>query len=155
MLVFAMIKNWHIRSINFIMAYPQAPINTDIFTKTHKVPSNFCIPDVPSFTDRFTKVYNLLRNLYSLKGSGKTWFDFLKKGLIERGWSQSEIDPCLFTKNGILLIVYVDDAILITPHKSLIDFEINSLQKSFDMTDDGKLKDYLGTRFYQTQGWFR
>ena len=41
----------------------------------------------------------------------------------------------------------MDDAILITPHKSHIDFEINSLQKSFDITDDGELKDYMGTRF--------
>ena len=43
--------------------------------------------------------------------------------------------------------MYVDDAILIYPHKSLIDFEINSLRKYFDLNDDGELKDYLGTRF--------
>ena len=41
----------------------------------------------------------------------------------------------------------MDDAILIPPHKSLIDFEINSLRKYFDLTDDGELKDYLGTPF--------
>ena len=33
------------------------------------------------------------------------------------------------------------------PHESLIDFEINYLRKYFDLTNEGKLKDYLGTRF--------
>ena len=146
-IVFATINNWHMRSINFIMAYPQAPINTDIFMKPPKVPPNFCIPDLPSFTDLFAKVYKILRSIYGLKDAGRTWFDFLKKILIERGWSPSKIDPCLFTKDGILLIVYVDDDILIPPHKSLIDFEINSLQKYFDLTHDGEFKEYLGTRF--------
>ena len=41
----------------------------------------------------------------------------------------------------------MDDAILISPQKSLIDFKINSLRKSFDLTYDGELKDYLVTRF--------
>ena len=69
---------------------------SDIFMKPPKVPHNFCIPGLPSFTDRFTKFYKIFRNLCSLNDAGKTWFDFLKKGLIERGWSPSEIDPCLF-----------------------------------------------------------
>ena len=47
MLVFAMINNWRMCSINFVMAYPQAPINTDIFMRPPKVPTNFCIPDLP------------------------------------------------------------------------------------------------------------
>lgn len=88
-----------------------------------------------------------MKNLYGLKDAGKTWFDFLHKGLVERGWKPSEIDNCLFTKDGIILIVYVDDAILISPDKSLISSEIASLQQDYDLTDDGELKDYLGTRF--------
>ena len=91
MLVFAMINNWHMRSVDFVMAYPQAQINTDIFMEPPKAPPNFCIPDLTSFTDSFTKVYKLLSNIYSLNDSGKTWFDFLKKGLIERGWIPYEI----------------------------------------------------------------
>ena len=46
-----------------------------------------------------------------------------------------------------MLIVYMDDAILISPYKSMIQREIRSLQEEFDLTDDGILKDYLGTRF--------
>ena len=31
--------------------------------------------------------------------------------------------------------------------KALIDKEIKSLQRDYDLTDDGELQDYLGTRF--------
>jgi hypothetical protein len=89
----------------------------------------------------------LLQNLCGLKDAGKTWHGFLKKGLIERDWKTSEVGSCLFTKNKIILIVYVDEAILILPNKKLIDTEIKSLQKGYDLTHDGELKDYLGTRF--------
>ena len=149
MIVFALTNNWHMRSIDFVLAFPQAPIKTDIFMKPPKVPSDFSIPDLPAFSDRFLKVYKLLKNLYGLKDAGKTWFDFLKKGLLSRGCQQSAIDTCLFTKDGIVLIVYVDDAILISPDKSLIDAEIKSLQEGYVLTDDGDLQDYLGTRFTQ------
>ena len=60
---------------------------------------------------------------------------------------QSSIDGCLFTKNGMLLILYVDDTCFICPHKHKIDAEIKSLQQDCDLTDDGDLKDYLGIRF--------
>jgi hypothetical protein len=67
--------------------------------------------------------------------------------LLERGWKQSEIDGCLFTKDSIILVVYVDDAILIPPSEYLIQSEIASLKAGYNLTDDGDLKDYLGTRF--------
>ncbi|MEM7283838.1 MAG: reverse transcriptase domain-containing protein, partial [Pseudomonadota bacterium] len=147
MITTALIQNWHMKSIDFVLAFPQAPVKTDIFMKPPKVPTDFTIPDMPSFTDRFNKVYKLIKNLYGLKDAGRTWFQFLRKGLLERGWEQSEIDTCVFTKRGIILILYVDDGILISPSEHLIQKEIESLVQGFDLTDDGDLKDYLGTRF--------
>ena len=116
-------------SINFVLRCPQAPIKTDIYMRPANVPSGFSIPDLPTFSDRCLNVYKLLKNLYGLKDAGKTWFDFLKKGLLEQVWKKSEIDSCLFTKERILLVVYVDDAILFFPHKTLIYIEIKSLQE--------------------------
>jgi hypothetical protein len=147
MIIMALVNGWHMQSIDFVLAFPQAPIKTDIYMKPPRVPPNFEIPDLPSFTDRFTHVYKLLRNLYGLKDAGKTWHEFLKKGLLKRQWEVSDIYGCLFTKDGIMLVVYVDDAILISPSKALISKEIASIQEDYDLTDDGELQDYLGTRF--------
>jgi hypothetical protein len=146
-IVMALLNDWLMQSIDFVLAFPQAPIKTDIYMKPPQVPAQFDIPDLPSLSDQFTNVYNLLRNLYGLKDAGRTWFEFLKKGLLHRGWKQSTIDGCLFTKDGILLVIYVQDAILISPDKTLIKNEIKSLQKDYDLTDDSELEDYLETRF--------
>ena len=147
MFVLAIVNNWHIRSIDFVLAFPQADVKTDIYLKPPPVPTTFKIPDLPNISDRFTKVYKLLKNLYGLKDAGRTWNQHLKQGLIKRGWNQSPIDECLFTKRGIMLILYVDDACLISPSNEQIDKEIKSLQVDYDLTDDGELSDYLGTRF--------
>lgn len=129
------------------MAYPQADITTDIYMQPPTVPHNFIIPDLPQLSGRSTHVYKILKNLYGLKNDGKTWTNFLKKGLIKRGWVQSSIDERLFTKNGMLLILYVGGAYFISVYKHKIDSEIKSLLQEYDLTDDGDLKDYLGTRF--------
>lgn len=147
LITLAVINEWHMRSIDFVLAYPQAPVKTDIYMKPPTVPPGFVIPDLPSPADRSNFVYKLLQNLYGLKDAGKTWYDHLEKGLIKRGWKKSQIDGCLFTKRGIILIVYVDDAILISPYNALIQKEIRSLQDEYDLTDDGELQDYLGIRF--------
>ena len=104
-------------------------------------------PPLPNFSDTFGKVYKLLKNLYGFKDAGKTWHDYLKKGLEDEGWKPSNIDNCLFTKDGIILVLYIDDAVLTSPSKQLIMKEIKSLQESYVLTDKGELKDYLGTCF--------
>ena len=49
----------------------------------------------------------------------------------------------LFVKQGLRLILYVD-ACIISLYKHNILSEIKSLQKDYDITDEGEL--YLGTR---------
>jgi hypothetical protein len=59
-----------------------------------------------------------------------------------RDWKASEVDGCLFTKDGaVILVVYIEDTILILPNKKLIETEIESLQQDYDLADDGELKD--------------
>ena len=68
----ALVNDWHIRSIDFVLAYPQAEIKTDIYMRPPRVPPDFNIPDLPLPTDRLTKAYQLLKNLYGLKDAGRT-----------------------------------------------------------------------------------
>ena len=116
----AIVNNWHIHSIDFVLAFPQADIQTYIYMKSHPVPYDFTIPDLPSPSDRLFKCYKLLKNLYGLKDAGRTWNHHLRSGLLQRGWKQSPIDECLFVKKGLLLILYVDDACIISPSTTLI-----------------------------------
>ena len=71
----------------------------------------------------------------------------LRQDLLKRGWRQSPIDECLFVKQGLILILYVDDACLTSHSKLKIQQEIVSLKQDYDLTDDEELQDYIGNRF--------
>ena len=88
----------------------------------------------------------LQKNLYSLKDGQVTWHEHIKTGLLSRGFRQSKVDPCLFIKGTVLLVLYVDDAALFSPNSSAINHEITYLKQSFELTEEGELQDYLGTR---------
>ena len=134
-------------SIDFVIAFSQTATKTDIYMKSPTVPSDLLISDLPKFMDRFTHFYKIIKNLYGLKDAGRTWHEFLCAGLLDRNWKLSKIDYFLFTKGGVLVLLYVDCAILISKSNKRIDSEIRLLKYSFNLTGEGPLKYYLGTRF--------
>ena len=67
------------------MPFTQSIIQTYIYMHPRNVPNNFKIPDLPSFADRFTKVYKLIKNLYGLNDTGRTWNTHLMTLLLARG----------------------------------------------------------------------
>ena len=138
--VLALLLGWHMRSIDFIMAYTQAKVKTDIYMT---LPRATTIQNI----DPSKHLLKLQQNLYSLKDGQVTWHEHIKKGLKERGFTPSKVDPCLFIKGSVLLVLYTDDAAFFSPSAQAIDDEITSLKKAFDLTDEGELQDYLGTRF--------
>ena len=138
--VLALLLGWHMRSIDFIMAYTQAKVKTDIFMT---VPNGSTIQNV----DPSKHLLKLRQKLYGLKDGQVTWHEHIKKGLKERGFMPSKVDPCLFIKGSVLLVLCTDDAAFFSPSAQAVDNEIASLKKAFDLTDEGKLQDYLGTRF--------
>ena len=71
MLVMTLINDWHMQSINFMLAFLQAPVKTDIYMKLPLVPKDFELPDLPKFTDRFIFICKLFKNLYGLKDASK------------------------------------------------------------------------------------
>jgi len=86
----------------------------------------------------------LRKNLYDLKDAGCTWYEHIRDRLLWCSFQQSEVDPCLFTKDKVLFILYVHDAIIISPDKSAIERVVKSLHQGFAITDEGPVKDYLG-----------
>jgi hypothetical protein len=139
-MILALVLGWEMRSIDFILAYPQADVSSkNIYMRLPK--------GTRLGKNHSGKAYlRLIKNLYGLRDAGLTWFSHISKGLLDRGWRPSDVDPCLFTKGNVILVLYVDDAYLTGPDKTAIDKAIKSLQKDFALTDEGDLKDYLGVR---------
>ena len=85
----------------------------------------------------------LLQNLYGLKDVSVTCFNHLKKGLLDRGFTQSQVDPCLFYKKDLILITYIEDCILISPNPQLLDKWVAGMKRDYTLEDEGNINAYL------------
>jgi Reverse transcriptase (RNA-dependent DNA polymerase). len=48
-------------------------------------------------------VLELKKNLYGLKQAGKTWFEHLSSGLEKIGFTQSDVDQCIFCRGNSIV----------------------------------------------------
>ena len=112
-----------------------------------KIPEGYKMPEAFGLKSREMYSIRLQRSLYGLKQSGRMWYNRLSEYLINEGYINDAICPCVFikkTKSGfIILAVYVDDINLIgTPEE--LQKAIEYLKKEFEMKDLGKTKLCLG-----------
>ena len=67
----------------------------------------------------------LNKSLYGLKQSGRNWHNLLHQYLQDMDFEQSSVDPCVFIKHIendlIILLVWVDDIIITSSSKELMD----------------------------------
>jgi Reverse transcriptase (RNA-dependent DNA polymerase) len=138
-LILSILLCWHTRQIDFILAYPQAPLETPLFME---IPKGVTMHNMPRRAQDY--VLELKKNLYGQKQAGRLWYKHLTQGLLQLGFRQSVIDECVFYRQGTTFLVYVDDGIIAGPKKEDIDQIIVDLQTMFNVSDEGDLTDYLG-----------
>jgi hypothetical protein len=109
LLTLALMNRWYTRQIDFIMAYPQAPVECDIYMKLPKGIET-------RYGNGRTHVLKLLKNLYGQKQAGRVWNEHLVSGLREIGFEQSKVDECVFYRGQTIFVVYVDDGIFARPN---------------------------------------
>lgn len=89
----------------------------------------------------------LQRSLYGLKQSGRMWYNRLSDYLINKGYTNNPICPCVFIKKTtsgyVIIAVYVDDLNIIGTSKEIHEV-IVLLKEEFEMKDLGKTKYCLG-----------
>jgi hypothetical protein len=85
------------KQIDFVMAYPQAPIEMDMFME---LPTGI----VTKFGNSKDYVLKLLRNLYGQKQAGRVWNEYLVSKLRSIGFTQSLIDECAFYRDNVILL---------------------------------------------------
>jgi hypothetical protein len=124
------------RSVDFTLAFTQAPIDTETYID---LPIGF---DVDGNKDEY--VLQLKKTLYGLKQAGLNWFETLRTHLISIGFCQSTTDPCCFFRGDLILICYVDDCLIFCHDETKIDNFVNELHSKFTLTDEGDVATYLG-----------
>jgi Reverse transcriptase (RNA-dependent DNA polymerase) len=134
----AALMGWQTKQLDFVLAFPQAPVETDIYME---VPAVFDI-------DGNKKDYalHLVKNLYGQKQAGRVWNLFLASGLKKIGFNQSKCDPCIFWREQTLIVFYTDNTIVTGPNKVQINEAIRDISNKFAITSKESVNDFLGVK---------
>ena len=129
LLAFALRNNLATRQVDFSNAFVQSKLPPDeqVFVE---VPKGYSDPDGQDV------VLQLNKSLYGMRQSPFHWFNTIKSSLLHRDFKQSEEDPCMFHRDsdGMILLLYVDDVILLNSSEEAIDDFIDDLRHEFDLS---------------------
>ncbi|KAL3786278.1 hypothetical protein HJC23_005356 [Cyclotella cryptica] len=118
-IVMAILFTLSLRQIDFVQAYPQAPIETDMYME--------CPRELRHVT------------------AGYVWNSYLVEKLRSIGFQPSLIDECVFFHDDVIFIVYVDNGIFLGPNdQSLTDVIHEISDAGLDIEDQGHPADYIG-----------
>lgn len=94
-----------------------------------------------------TMVAELDKALYGLRESPLLWYNEFSQALKQAGINRTDEEPCVFTDGKILVLVYVDDILILSPRqeKLAVDNLVKQLQSKYEMRED-EFKWYLGIR---------
>ena len=129
-LTLTQLAGWCSCQIDYILAFSQAPIDTDIYCY---LPTGFHIKG----GDNSEFVLKLEKNLYGTKQAAANWYEMLKEGLNKEGFKTSKIDPCLFLRHDVIIVTYVDDCLIFSKNQKIIEDLIKSLKQTSKLTDEG------------------
>jgi hypothetical protein len=106
------------------------------------------------------KVYKLHKALYGLKQAPRAWYNKIEQYFVNEGFEKCPYEHTLFVKyddkrNWLIVSLYVDDLIFTGNHSGMFQRFKQSMMKTFDMTDLGKMRHFLGVEVIQnSQGIF-
>ena len=130
--------------LNVVTTYLYGMLENDIYMK---VPEGFQLPQVNTSQPQNMYSNKLRRLLYGLKQFGRMWYNRLSGYLINDGYINNPICPCVFIKKSELgfaiRVLYVDDINLFGTPEELTK-AATYLMDRFEMKDLGKTKYCLG-----------
>lgn len=136
--------DWHIDQWDVTTAFLYGKLKEDIYMLQ---------PKGAIVQGQETKVCKLQRSLYGLKQASNAWFHELDQEMLNLGFVQSKIEPCLYQKvfsdgNRIIAVIYVDD--IFTFYSKNKEAEKQKLKhdllKRFKIKDLGPARHVLGMR---------
>ena len=127
-LVLAMIMGWVTVSVDWNNAFIYMSIPRGY---TSKLGRNGCL--------------KLVRSLHGSKFAPRNWYMHLRAALLQLGFKESTIDPCLLYKHNLLMVLYIDDAGIAAPSREIIDDFVQQLRDmDFNLDIEDDFNSYLG-----------
>jgi hypothetical protein len=128
--------------MDVVAAYLYGSLDSDIYMKVF---DGISVPNANVGCNMYCVKLN--KSLYGLKQSRKMWYNQLKEFLLNKGYSNNDDCPCVFShksSTGFCIIsVYVNDLNIIDTELDINEAR-SHLKTEFEMKDLGKTKFYLG-----------
>ena len=153
--------NEHSSSVKFATIYPKELVDTNIpstplchrCTSIHKMWNVYNLASGVINMVWFCK-RALDNTIYGQKQAGLEWYDHISDRIWEIGFLPLRGDKFVIIHGKCVFAFYVDDSILMSPEKLLID---NATQKlnalGLKMEDQGYSSDYFGINIKQNMMW--
>ena len=128
--------------IDFLLAFPQADIDIDIWME---LPKGMIKVGDESNCRLF--ILKLNKSLYGMKQGSHNWYEKLNQYFLDWYLTPSNIDPCIFMKDGMILLVYADDCIILAEAEACIDVLIHSLRnekEKYILTEESSIDKFIG-----------
>ena len=123
-LVFVILSNWKMRQIDFVQAYPQAPI--EVNNVYMKIPRGFEIEGAA----KNEYLLHIKCSIYGQAQAGRVWNKYLVGKLTDIGFKWSMVDESIFFCRNVIYALYTDDSILARPNDDELDIVIHDMQST-------------------------
>jgi hypothetical protein len=143
---------WHIDHMDVVTAFLNPSIDRDDVY--------MCLPPGMDWIDpslaRGTRAVRLHKALYGLKQAPRLWWQEIHSFLSSLDFIQSHADTNLYRKDGVFLLLYVDDILILYADgiPATVALELKDRLKSrYKMSDLGQAKRFLGLEIkYHPEG---
>ena len=124
-------KKLEVHSMDVKTAFLNADIDYEIYVKQ---------PEGYEVTKGDKPLYcKLKKSLYGLKQSSRMWNRNIHLYLMSNGFKQSSVDHCIYTKHDgkdfIMLLLWVDDILIASSSKELLNAFKTLLKAKYKMSD--------------------
>ncbi|KAL8156462.1 hypothetical protein AgCh_001527 [Apium graveolens] len=129
------------RLMDVMTAYLYGSLDSDIYMK---ISEGLNIEDTKP---RHLYSVKLQRSFYGLKQSGRMWYNIFSEYLLNDGYVNNQVCPCIFIKRSstgfVIIAVYVDDLNIFGTTEDITNVA-NYLKNEFEMKDLGRTRFCLG-----------
>lgn len=124
-------RDWKLRQVDVPTAFLNGLLNSDIYIK------------IPEGLKTASKYLKLNRALYGLRNAPKCWNLKFNEVMTNLKFKRSEYDLCLYVKDNVYLVLFVDDALITGPDQE-VEGLLRDLHREFKIKVMGEVTSFLG-----------
>jgi hypothetical protein len=141
LLAYTTLEDWELKAMDIKTAFLYGELNEEIYIEQ---------PEGFAKRGQENQVCRLKKAIYGLKQASRTWNEKLHITLLEQGFKRTRLDAGIYVYSHdhaeVILIVYVDNLLYMSPSLSEIKRMKKLLVDKFQMRDLGPASTFLGMR---------